>query len=317
MGARILFVGGSLNQTTMMHSIAERLPEHRHAFSPLYGDGLIQRLADRGRLDFTTLGGPSRRRSLNYLTARGLTIDDGGRRGPYDLAVMGTDLIVPRNLRGRPLVLVQEGMTDPEDWRYRLVRALRLPRYLANTSMTGLSHAYERFCVASEGYRELFVRKGVREERIAVTGIPNFDDAESLRTNDFPFRGYVLAATVCLRETLKPENRTAFIRKCLRIAAGRPLLFKLHPNEDAGRATREIAALAPQAAVFAEGNTGHMIANCDVLVTRYSSVVYIALALGKEVHADMDLEMLRALMPIQNGGRSAERIADVCRRSLR
>jgi hypothetical protein len=315
--ARILFVGGSLNQTTMMHRIAERLPEHEHAFSPLYGDGILRRLADAGRLDFTALGGQARRRTVDYLATHGLVLDDGGSRGPYDLAVMGTDLIVPGNVRGRPLVLVQEGMTDPEDWRYRLVRALRLPRFLANTSMTGLSHAYDRFCVASDGYRELFVRKGVSADRIAVTGIPNFDDVQSLRDNDFPFRGYVLAATACLRETLKPENRKAFIRKCLRIADGRPLLFKLHPNEDVGRASREIVALAPQAAVSAEGNTGHMIANSDVLVTRYSSVVYVALALGKEVHADMDLNMLRALMPIQNGGRSALQIADICRRSLR
>jgi hypothetical protein len=315
--ARILFVGGSLNQTTMMHRISERLPEHEHAFSPLYADGMVGYLAAAGRLDFTALGGPARRRSLDYLATHGLTVDEGGRRGSYDLTVMGTDLIVPDDVRRRPMVLVQEGMTDPEDWRYGLVRTLRLPRYLANTSMTGLSHAYERFCVASEGYRELFRRKGVPDDRMTVTGIPNFDDVESLRENDFPFRSYVLAATVCLRETLKPENRAAFIRKCLRIADGRPLLFKLHPNEDAGRATREIGALAPQAAVFAEGNTGHMIANCDVLVTRYSSVVYVALALGKEVHADMDLDVLRGLLPIQNGGRSAYGIADECRRSLR
>ena len=56
-----------------------------------------------------------------------------------------------------------------------------------------------------------------------------------------------------------------------------------------------------------------MVANADVVVTRYSSVVYIALALGKEVHADMDLATLRALLPLQNGGTSARRIADVCR----
>ena len=37
-----------------------------------------------------------------------------------------------------------------------------------------------------------------------------------------------------------------------------------------------------------------MIANCDVLVTRYSSVVYVALALGKDVYADVDRETLRA-----------------------
>jgi hypothetical protein len=59
-----------------------------------------------------------------------------------------------------------------------------------------------------------------------------------------------------------------------------------------------------------------MIANCAVLVTRYSSVVYVGLALGKEVHADIDVVTLRRLMPIQNGGTSARRIAAVCRRFL-
>jgi hypothetical protein len=223
---------------------------------------------------------------------------------------------VARNLRRTRMVLVQEGMTDPEDWRYRLVRRLRLPRVLANTSMTGLSHAYDVFCVASPGYRELFTRKGARPDRLVVTGIPNFDDAASFRENDFPHRGYVLAATSCLRESFKPEDRKGFIRRCLEIADGRTLLFKLHPNEDARRAAREIEALAPQALIFTDGNTNHMIANCEALVTRYSSVVYIALALGKDVYSDIDLETLRALMPVQNGGRSAARIAEICRQQL-
>lgn len=313
---KILFVGGSLNQTTMMHQVARHLPEHDCAFSPFYGDGIVRLLAEAGLLGFTILGGRPRRRSEEYLRRHGLAVDYRGEGGAYDLVVMGTDLIVPRNVRGRPVVLVQEGMTDPEDWRYRLVRTLRLPRYLANTSMTGLSHAYDRFCVASHGYRDLFVRKGVRPERIEVTGMPNFDDARSALANDFPHRGYVLAATSCLRETFKPDDRPAFIRRVLQVAAGRQVIFKLHPNERVGRARREIGRLAPRALVFADGNTDHMIANCDVLVTRYSSVVYVALALGKEVHADLDLEELRRLLPVQNGGTSGRRIAEVCREYL-
>ncbi|HET6899267.1 MAG TPA: hypothetical protein VFK70_13000, partial [Vicinamibacteria bacterium] len=194
-----------------------------------------------------------------------------------------------------------------------LVRGLRLPRFLANTSMTGLSHAYARFCVASEGYRDLFARKGVRRERMAVTGSPNFDDVDAARDNDFPHRGYVLAATSCLRETLKPEDRGGFIRKAVRVAGGRPLLFKLHPNEDVSRARREIERDAPQAMVLAEGNTLHMVANCEALVTRYSTVLLWALALGKEVHSDLPDADLSRLAPLQTGGRSALRIADVCR----
>lgn len=313
---RVLFIGGSLNQTTMMHAIARELPEHDCSFTPFYADGLLRACADAGLMGFTILGGRPRRTSEEYLRAQGLTLDYRGASREYDLVVTGTDLVVPKNVRGRRLVLVQEGMTDPEDWRYRLVRTLRLPRYLANTSMTGLSHAYDRFCVASEGYREVFLRKGVRAERMAVTGIPNFDDAAAYRQNDFPHRGYVLAATSCLRETFKPEDRPAFIRRVLQIAAGRPVLFKLHPNERVLRATREVRRLAPEALVLAEGNTNHMIANCDALVTRYSSVVYVALALGKDVYADIDRDTLRRLLPEQNGGTSARRIAAVCREYL-
>lgn len=313
MPKRILLVGGSLNQTTMVHRVAQYLKDYECWFSPYYGDGLLQFAAAAGWLDFTVLGGQARRRTLRHLADHGLNVDDRGRRHRYDLVVTTSDLVVPRNVRDTPIVLVQEGMTDPEDYRYYLVRRLRLPRYLGNTSMVGLSHAYVAFCVASEGYRDLFVRKGVRPDRIRVTGIPNFDNAAAFLENDFPHRGHVLAATSCLRETLKYEDRSAFIRKAVRLAGGRRLLFKLHPNERVDRATREIERLAPDALVFADGNTNHMIANANMLVTRYSSVVYIGVALGKEVHADIDGETLRRLVPIQNGGTSAQRIADVCK----
>src|SRR5262249_14931205 len=152
--------------------------------------------------------------------------------GNYDLVVMGTDLVVPGNIKGTPIVLVQEGMTDPENYRYHLVKHLGLPRYIANTSVTGLSHAYRRFCVASEGFKQVFVKKGVQADRMAVTGIPNFDHARSFFNNDFPHRNYVLSATSCLRENLKYENRKHFIQRSVSVARGRKLIFKLHPNED-------------------------------------------------------------------------------------
>jgi hypothetical protein len=313
---RLLLVGGSLNQTTLLHRVARELPEHECVFTPFYADGLLGRAAARGWLDFTILGGAARRQTEAFLLNRGLPVDFGGRNGGYDLVLAATDLALPANWKGRPLVLVQEGMTDPEDWRYRAVRAFGLPRYLANTSMTGLSGSFAAFCVASEGYRALFRRKGVPDEKMVVTGLPNFDDAASYRANDFPHHGYVLGATSCLRETFKWEDRPAFIRRCLDVADGRELIFKLHPNENAARAEREIHRHAPGALVFARGDTNHMIANAAALVTRYSSVVYVALALGLEVHADLPLETLRRLQPVQNGGRSARHIADVCRRLL-
>ena len=63
--------------------------------------------------------------------------------------------------------------------------------------------------------------------------------------NDFPHRGYVLGATSCLRETSSPRT-AGFIRRCLAVADGRPLLFKLHPNEDRERASREIEGARPR-----------------------------------------------------------------------
>lgn len=313
----ILFIGGSLNQTTMMHRIARELEsDHCCRFAPFWADGWVGRLAAAGALDFTILGGQARAATLRYLEAHGLEIDERGSRGDYDLVVTCTDLILQRGIRDRPIVLVQEGMTEPEDYRYRLVRALRLPRYLANTSVTGLSHGYEAFCVASPGYRDHFVAKGVDPARIRVTGIPNFDDARAYLDNDFPHRGHLLVATSCLRETFRLENRKALIERARRLADGRPLIFKLHPNERVDRARREIERHAPEATVYANGEIGPMIANAEALLTRYSSVVFIAAALGKEVHSDLPAEMLHRLLPLQNGGTSARRIAEVCREIL-
>jgi hypothetical protein len=100
------------------------------------------------------------------------------------------------------------------------------------------------------------------------------------------------------------------------IAGGRKIIFKLHPNEKFGRATREIRTHAPGAIVYTFGDIGEMIANCDVLVTQYSSVTYIGLALGKEVHSYLDLDELHRILPIQNGGQSAANIAQVCNELL-
>jgi len=313
---RVLFICGSLNQTTMLHAVGRHLPDCECRYTPYYGDGLIRWLAGRGLLDFTVLGGPMRRMTDRHLRQHGLPLDERGSEGGYDLAVTCSDVVVQRNVRGLPLVLVQEGMTDPEQLRYRLVRSLHLPRWIAGTAATGLSHAYTRFCVASEGYRELFVAKGAPRERLVVTGIPNFDDCRAFLRNDFPHRGYVLVATTDTRETFKHDDRAAFLARVAAIAAGRPLIFKLHPNENARRSGEEIRARFPDALVFASGDVNHMIANCDVLVTQQSSVVFVGLALGKECHSDFDLARLRQLVPLQNGGSSARRIAAVCERLL-
>ncbi|HYF02960.1 MAG TPA: hypothetical protein VEC36_06260 [Patescibacteria group bacterium] len=310
---KILFICGSLNQTTMMHQIAKHLPECEVFYTPYYADGFLQFMAEHGFADFTVLGGPQRRNTERYLSENNLPVDFKGQNDDYDLVVTCSDLIVPKNIRDKKVVLVQEGMTDPRNMFYYLAKYCGLPRYLASTSTTGLSDAYNVFCVASEGYRDHFIRSGVRPEKIAVTGIPNFDNCAEYLKNDFPHKGYVLVATSDARETFKYENRKAFILKAVEIANGRQLIFKLHPNENVERATREINKWAPGALVYSTANTNHLIANCETLITRFSSVVYVGIALGKEVYSEFDIEELRRLTPIQNGCRSAENIARICR----
>ncbi|MEM9921882.1 MAG: CDP-glycerol glycerophosphotransferase family protein, partial [Bacteroidota bacterium] len=179
-----------------------------------------------------------------------------------------------------------------------------------------LSHCYVKFCVASEGFKELFVAKGISPNKIVATGIPNFDNAQAYKKNDFPQKGYVLAATSCLRETFKYENRRKFIQKALKVADGRQLIFKLHPNEQHDRAIREIEQYAPGCEIYTKGNIQHMIANCSALITKYSSVLMVALGLDKPVYSDLPDSLLQKMRPIQNKGRSANNIAAVCRSYL-
>lgn len=316
---KILFIGGSLNMTRMVHEVSRHLcEEYDCAFSPYYADGLYDWLARYTHLvDFTVLGGNFRRQTLAYLDYHQLPVDPRGDREDYDLVVTTSDLYVPKNIRNKPFVLVQEGMTDPENLFYHLVKYLKLPRYLASTSTFGLSDQYKYLCVASAGYRDFFARKGIRRDKLVVTGIPNFDNCAAYLDNDFPYHHFVLVATSDARETYKFDNRTKFIRKAIDIADGRQLIFKLHPNENFRRATREILDLAPEALIYTDGNIDHMIANCDVLICQYSTVVYVGLALGKEVHSYFDVDMLKRMIPLQNGGTSGRNIAQVCRHVLR
>lgn len=315
---KILFICGSMNQTTMMHKIAQQLPADQYDcyFTPYYCDGLFRFYQRRGLLDFTIIGGQNRRHTENYLWKHGLKIDYAGEGQEYDLYLTCTDLYVQRNIKGKKVILVQEGMTDPENFMYHVVRRIHrlgVPRWLASTSTTGLSDCYTKFCVASDGYREHFANKGCVEDKLVVTGIPNFDHAAEYLTNDFPHHGFVLVATTDTRENFKFVNRKKFIQEAVKIAAGRQLIFKLHPNEDPKRSTDEIHRIVPEALVYSSGNTYHMIANCDVLITQYSSVVYVGMALNKEVHSYFDMDSLRKMTPIQNGGTSAKNIAQVCR----
>lgn len=320
--AKALFICGSVNQTKQMHKIAAELPELDAHFTPYYCDGHLEVLRRLKLCDFTVLGWPWRKDCMRYLRRNGLPMDFEGRRyqDEYRLVVTCSDVVVPQNIRGKPLVAVQEGMTDPERvwfWARKLLPFI--PRWTAGTAWTGSSNLYDRFCVASEGYRDFFIkRKGADPRKVAVTGIPNFDDCARYRDNQFPHHGYVLACTSDARETLKLDNRTRFIRSVLALAAARgnrQVIFKLHPNENWERSTREIRAVAPDALVLTSGSAEEMVANCAVLVCQYSTLAFVGLALDKEVHSYFDVDELRRLLPKQ-GGQAARAIAQVCRAVL-
>ena len=316
MAENILFICGSLNQTTMMHKISMQLEECNCFFTPYYADGMEDFAARIGLLNFCVLGGRHMQETKTYLADHNLPTDYRAKQNNYDLVVTCSDLIVPNNIRGKRLVLVQEGITEPEGLVYRLVKLFKLPRYLANTATTGLSDAYDIFCVASHGYQEHFTKKGVRPEKIAVSGIPNFDNLSSFCENDFPFRDYVLVATSPLRETFRHDDRMAFLHRCVRIAHGRPLIFKLHPTENIKRASREIHQLIPEAMVYTRGDINPMIANASVVITQQSTSTFVAIALGKEVYTNLNIDELKHLLPNQNGGVSARKIAEISRRLL-
>jgi len=312
----ILFIGVSLNQKNKMHKIAPHHSSHDCYFTPYYADGFIHFLTRLGFLKNTILGGRHYRDTIQYLEENDLPIDLRGKLHIYDLVVTGSDAIIQNNVKNSRIILVQEGMTEPEGLLFHLVRFLKLPRWMGNTSTTGLSNAYDTFCVASDGYKELFIKKGVYPEKLVTTGIPNFDNLANIPDSNFPYRNHVLVATTPFRETMRPELRPSFIRKCVEIADQRQLIFKLHTLENAPRAIREINRFAPNALVFWRGNVNAMMLHADAVITQWSSSTFVALALGKKVYSDLDINTLKRIMPIQNEGKSAQSIARVCQSVL-
>ena len=152
MRKRIFFICGSMNQTTQMHQISKHLSDYDQSFSPFYCDGFDEILRRLGLTEFTIAGNKMVERCRTYLQNHGLFIDYQGKKRPYDLVVTCTDVYLQKNIRDNRIVLVQEGIVDPESIMYNLVKRFRfLPRWMGGTATTGLRDAYLAFCVASEG----------------------------------------------------------------------------------------------------------------------------------------------------------------------
>ncbi|HEU4732913.1 MAG TPA: hypothetical protein VFT22_33695, partial [Kofleriaceae bacterium] len=112
-------------------------------------------------------------------------------------------------------------------------------------------------------------------------------------------------------ETFRRDDRKKLIRWAQAIAGGRPLVFKFHPNENIARATAEVRRWAPEARIV-DGSGEELAANCHTLVTEWSTLAYVGLALGKPTYSYRDLARHREMTPLQHG-RGAREIAEICR----
>jgi hypothetical protein len=320
MRKRILFITGSMNQTWQMHEIAKHLEEFDCWFSQFFTDSPVYNFLIKNTFlaKNTIFSGQFKENSEKYLLANGLQIDYQAKKNTYDLVVYCSDLHIPKRLRENKIVWVQEGMTDKFTILSWLIKNLRLPYiFSGGTSLNGSSNICDIYCAGSEGYKQQFIKLGTDPDKIIVTGVPNYDNIDQFLDNDFPYKDYVMVATTDMRETFRIENRPEFIKKAVKIANGRKLLFKLHPNEKFERAEVEIRKYAPAGTlIYRTGNTNHMIANCAELITQYSTVVYVGLALGKKVHSYFDISELKRLAPLQNNGVSALNIAKICHNIL-
>jgi len=300
-----------------MHQISRHLQDFDCWFSQIFADNAALRAIVKHTpfANGTVVAESFREKSEHYLNQLGAQIDYLGERHQYDLVVNCSDMIVAKKFRATKTIWVQEGMIDKPTLLTGFVKAFGLPAYLTgDTSLNGSTNVCDIYCAASEGYKNYFADYGTDLSKLIVTGIPNYDNQRQFMNNDFPLHNYVMVATSDMRETYRFENRRAFIRQAAKIADGRQLLFKLHPNEKVSRAEAEIRKYAPEGSmVFSSGNTSHMIANCSELITQYSTVVYTGIVLGKKVHSYFDLEKLKALAPVQNDGKSAKNIAQICR----
>lgn len=313
---KILLITGSMNQTTQMVGIAGHLKDYDCWFSQLFTDNkIINLLVNKTPLlNNTVISKPFRNITEKYLRDNDCKIDYMAKLHQYDLVIFCSDMLVPKRIQQQRTAWVQEGMIDKMTWMSYVVKALKLPSMLCfNTSLNGTSNKCDLYCAASEGYKEYISKMGTDASKVIVTGIPNYDNAQQYLKNNFPHHNYVMVATSDIRETARSENRPAFIKDCVAIATGRQLLFKLHPNENTERAVKEIRQYAPDnTLIFTEGNTQEMIANCEELITQYSTVVYTGISLGKKVHSWFDVEQLKKMAPLQNNGNSAKHIAALC-----
>jgi hypothetical protein len=82
---KVLFIGGSINQTTIMHQISKEIPECEAYFTPYYASGPLWLLTKLRLLEFTIMGGTFKRKTLEYIKDNNLILDFEGKNDDYDL----------------------------------------------------------------------------------------------------------------------------------------------------------------------------------------------------------------------------------------
>ncbi len=184
---RILFVCGSINQTTQMHQIARALPETEAWFTPYYGNAVERWFVKAGLAEHTIAGRRLRARCLGYLEREQLAIDCDGERGGYDLCVSCSDVVAQDNLRA-PMVLVQEGILIGEGVMWPIISRFpqALPRWLLGDGRDRPEPPL-RALLRRQRRLSRAVRRAWRPaERLVTTGIPNFDDSRALPQQRVP-----------------------------------------------------------------------------------------------------------------------------------
>src|ERR1700744_4977730 len=109
MRKKILFITGSINQTSQMHQISMHLRNDYDCwFSQIFPDSAFLRgiIKHTPFADGTVLAGQFKERSEKYLQEHGLQVDYGGDKHPYDLVVNCSDMIVADKFRKTKTVWV-------------------------------------------------------------------------------------------------------------------------------------------------------------------------------------------------------------------
>ena len=225
-----------------------------------------------------------------YYCGTGVSPSTTGRHGPYDLVVDLLDVFLQKNIAATDRSR-SGAITDPEDDNFRLVAA---PLAHSRSGPRDGPRRLPRLCVASDRSRS--VRRqgqggGDRGHRRSTS------TTATLSRQHFPHRDFVLVYT-SIAAGSPPWRRSKSRSSSMRSGARDDLQVPPQRRPRAsGGGSESVCTGCP---IFTTGSAEAMIANCDVLITRYSSTVFVGLALGKETHSDYPMDELRRLQPVQN-----------------